>query len=237
MTSTRLLATVLAPTGLLLSMGAWSSAAGVPSSATTPGSTLAATVADTATPRAIPAYRLVVTPSGNAARYRIQERLVGMDLPYDAVGETQGVGGQIVIDTDGKVIAEESRIVVDVRKLTSDKDRRDKYVRKSLLETEEFPVVQLRPTELRGLPKKIPTMGAGTFQLIGNLTIHGVTRPSIWKVTARFEGDRIVGRAVTTFTFDDFDLKQPRVPVVLTLADRIQLEYDFNLSRDAASTF
>lgn len=230
MRRTRLLATILAPAGLLLSMGAWAPANGAP------GRTAEA-AADTVTPRAIPAHRLVVTPEGNAARYRIQERLVGMELPYDAVGETETIGGQIVLDTEGKVIAEDSKILVDVRRLTSDKSRRDEYVQESLLETDEFPVVQLRPTAIRGLPKKLPTTGAGTFQLIGDLTVHGVTRPSVWKVAARFEGDRIVGKAVTTFTFDDFGLKQPRVPLVLSLADTIQLEYDFQLSRGAASTY
>lgn len=230
MTGSRILAAFLVPAGLVLSAGAWAP----PTSGAATGPTDAP--ADTAT-RPIPAQRLVVAPTGNAARYRIQERLIGMDLPYDAVGETEGVRGQIVLDTDGEVIPSESRIVIDVRKLTSDKDRRDRFVQKSLLETGEHPVVQLVPTEIRGLPRQLPTAGTGTFQLVGNLTIRGVARSTVWDVTARYEGDRIVGKAVTAFTFDDFDLEQPRVPVVLTLADVIQLEYDFVLERGPASTF
>jgi hypothetical protein len=32
--------------------------------------------------------RLVIAPQGNEARYRVQEQLVGVDLPNDAVGKT-----------------------------------------------------------------------------------------------------------------------------------------------------
>jgi hypothetical protein len=35
----------------------------------------------------------------------------------------------------------------------------------------------------------------------------------------------------TAFTFDDFQLNQPRVPIVLSVADTIRLEYDFRLVR------
>lgn len=228
MTRTRLLAALAAPTALLFSMTAWTPL---------PTASAVGIQPDTSIRNSFPAHRLVVAPAGNEARYRIQERLVGMDLPYDAVGETEGVRGQIVLDGEGRVIPSESRILIDVRQLTSDKDRRDRFVQTSLLETGQHPVVQLVPTEIRGLPRQLPTAGTGTFQLVGNLTIRGVARSTVWKVSARYEGDRIVGKAVTAFTFDDFDLKQPRVPVVLTLADVIQLEYDFVLDRETASTY
>lgn len=34
---------------------------------------------------------------------------------------------------------------------------------------------------------------------------------------------------MTAFTFADFDIDQPRVPIVLSVADTIKLEYDFTL--------
>jgi len=59
--------------------------------------------------------------------------------------------------------------------------------------------------------------------------VRGVTRPTVWQVTARYDRGRIMGSARTAFTFADFDLTQPRVPVVLSVADTIRLEYDFTL--------
>jgi len=52
-------------------------------------------------------------------------------------------------------------------------------------------------------------------------------------VTAHAEGGDIVGTAVTAFTFKDFELVQPRVPVVLSVADTIKLEYDFRLATES----
>jgi hypothetical protein len=59
-----------------------------------------------------------------------------------------------------------------------------------------------------------------------------VTRPTTWNVTARFNGNQITGSATTAFTFADFELTQPRVPVLLSVADTIRLEYDFTLQRE-----
>jgi polyisoprenoid-binding protein YceI len=69
--------------------------------------------------------------------------------------------------------------------------------------------------------------------LTGNLTIHGVTRPTTWDVTARVEGESILGKAVTRIRFGDFGMTQPRVAIVLSVVDDILLEYDFHFVREA----
>lgn len=193
----------------------------------------------TAVPRAVieshaaaAPIRLTVAPSGNVARYRVREQLVGRDLPNDAVGETSKVSGAIVIDESGKIVREESRIVVDVTALKSDSDRRDGYVQRRLLEGEQHPMVTFVPTEVHGLSGALPTSGTANLHLVGDLTVKGVTRPTAWQVTARFNGQQITRSASTAFTFDDFNLTQPRVPVLLSVADTIRLEYDFTLVRE-----
>lgn len=64
---------------------------------------------------------------------------------------------------------------------------------------------------------------------MGDLTVRGVTKPTTWQVDAAFDGGRITGTATTTFPFSEFGLTQPRVPVVLSVADTIKLEYTFSL--------
>ena len=49
--------------------------------------------------------------------------------------------------------------------------------------------------------------------------------------TARAEGQDVAGTATTAFTFKDAGLDQPKVPVVLSVADTIKLEYDFRFVR------
>lgn len=177
------------------------------------------------------AYRFITAPERNAARYRIREQLVGVDLPNDAVGETKAVTGAISADKKGNLIPAESKFTVDVSNLVSDKDRRDGFVRRRVLQTDQYPTVTLVPTSIKGLSLPLPTSGARSFDLIGDLTVRGVTRPTTWKVNAQFTPSGMNGKALTAFTFKDFAIDQPKVPVVLSVADTIKLELDFSLVR------
>ena len=175
--------------------------------------------------------RFTVGATGNEARYRVREQLMGKDLPNDAVGATSAITGTILAYPDGRIVKDSSKIVIDVRTLKSDQSRRDGFLRGRTLETEKYPTVELIPTEIRGFNGKLPASGTASFQLLGDLVLKGVPHPTVWNVTARAEGQDIAGSATTAFTFKDLGLDQPRVPVVLSVADTIKLEYDFKLVR------
>lgn len=176
--------------------------------------------------------RLVLVPEESEARYRVREQLANQSLPNDAVGTTKDASGTIVLAPDGRIVSEESRFEVDLRSLRSDQTRRDNFIQQNTLETSRFPTAVFEPREASGLPWPLPESGEFTFQLTGDLTVHGVTRPVTWDVTARIEGDRLVGTAVTQVTFQDFGMEQPRVAVVLSVEETIQLELDFTLARE-----
>jgi polyisoprenoid-binding protein YceI len=179
-------------------------------------------------PPARAGVHLVVAPAGNEVRYRVREQLAGFDLPNDAIGKTAAVTGGITFDPKGAVVAAGSKFTVDVQGLTSDRSRRDGYVRARVLETAQYPTVTLAPTAVTGLPWPLPSSGSRTFQLTGDLTVHGTTHPTTWNVTATFNGSEVTGTAITGFTFGDFGLAQPHVPIVLSVADSIHLEYEFH---------
>lgn len=175
--------------------------------------------------------RFTAVGDGNKARYRVRERLVGKELDNDAIGETPSVKGTIALDKQNRVIASASGFTADVSLLKSDEARRDRYVRNRILKLDSFPTTTFRATEVRGLAT-LPKTGVATFTLLGDLTVKGVTRPSSWTITATVDGDRLTGQAVTRFTFKDFGLLQPRVPVLLSVVDTIALEYDFVMQRE-----
>jgi len=175
--------------------------------------------------------RFTIGTTGNEARYRVREQLMGKDLPNDAVGTTSAITGSILAYPDGRIVKDSSKIVIDVRTLKSDQSRRDGFLQRRTLETEKYPTVELVPTEIRGFNGKVPTSGDVTFQLVGDLTVHGVTRPTVWNVTAHPDGQDFAGTATTSFTFKDINLDQPKVPVVLSVADTIKLEYDFRVTK------
>ncbi len=172
----------------------------------------------------------VVVSEESEARYRVREQLAGVNLPSDAVGTTRAITGVLVIEGD-RVVPEASRFQVDLRTLTSDQSRRDNFIRRNTLQTDRYPYAVFIPREAPGLPSPLPTSGEHAFQLTGDLTIREVTRPVTWEVTARVEGNRVIAQARTQFTFADFNLEQPRVPVVLSVDETIRLEIDLVLQR------
>ena len=176
-----------------------------------------------------PPQRFIVAPTGNEARYRVREQLVGVDLPNDAVGVTHDITGMLIVTDKGVVVGDSSRIVVNLANIKSDKDRRDGFIKRRTMETDKFPTVELVPRTFVGLVAK-PGAAPTEFSLVGDLTVHGVTHPTTWKVSAHGDGADVVGSATTAFTFKDFALDQPRVPVVLSVADTIKLEYDFRFT-------
>lgn len=176
------------------------------------------------------AVKLTVAPQGNEARYRIREQLFGVDFPNDAVGVTNNITGAIALDAKGNVVPAESKIVVDVTGLKSDKDRRDGYVQRNTLQTTQYPTVVLVPTAVKGVKLPLPKNGTVNFELTGDLTVRGVTKPTIWRGQAKFENGKVTGNVATTFTFADFQMEKPKVRSVLSVEDDIKLEYDFTVT-------
>jgi polyisoprenoid-binding protein YceI len=176
------------------------------------------------------AVRYVVAPDGNEARYRVREQLMHHDLPNDAVGKTSGVTGGISLSASGAIDTALSRITIDVTSLKSDQERRDGYIQHRTLETSQFPTVTFVPLSMSGA--KLPLADAEqSFDVAGMLTVHGVTKPTVWHVKAKSSGNDVTGSGWTQFTFADIQLAQPHVPILLSVADTIKLEYDFHLVR------
>ena len=176
--------------------------------------------------------RLIVAPTGNEARYRVREQLANRPLENDAIGRTSKVEGAIVVARDGRILSDSSRFVIDLASLETDQPRRDNYVRRNTLQTDSFPTATFVPDSASiRLPAGARLKpGTYTFDLIGRLTLHGVTKPSKWNVTATVAPTgEIRGTATTSFDFDEFNIRQPKIPFVLSIQDTIRLEYDFLL--------
>ena len=175
--------------------------------------------------------RFILGATGNAARYIVREQLAAATVENDAVGATSALTGGLLIDPSGKVDTSASKWTVDLTTLKSDRSMRDRYLQGRTLETAQFPTAELVVTDLKGLPGTFPTAGPLTLTLLGNFTMHGVTKATAWDVTATVAGDHVSGKATIHVKFGDFNLSQPHVPVVASVVDDIILQYDFHLIR------
>ncbi len=138
------------------------------------------------------------------------------------------------MDRNGAVVPEQSRVVVDMASLESDSTRRDNYVRNNTLETQEYPTAEFVVREAPGLPNPLPTSGEARFQVVGDLTVHGVTRPATWDVMAQFDEEGATVNAITSAAITDFEMTPPQVGPVLSIEDEAGLELDLRLEREAA---
>ena len=116
---------------------------------------------------------------------------------------------------------------LDLTSLASDEDERDSFIKSNTLQVDQFPTATFVPTKIVGLETPLPTSGQQTFQLLGDLTVHGVTLPVSWNVTAQFGDTSISGDAGTGIKITDFGMEIPSVAVVLTLNDALTLELQF----------
>lgn len=177
-----------------------------------------------------PSVRLETAP-GSKASYRVREQLAGFDLPNDAVGTTEAVAGSLVLAADGTFDRDRSRLTLDLATLTSDQSMRDNYVRNRTLEVEKFPKADFVPRRVQGLALPLASAGQVSFQIVGDLTVHGVTAESTWAVTATLAPDGVTGRATTSFPFSTFGLQIPKLARLLSVDDNIRLDLDLVLSR------
>lgn len=175
-------------------------------------------------------------PDASEARFRAREQLVGRTLPNEAVGSTPNVSGEIAIGHDGAIAGERSIVTVDLRTLKSDESRRDNWIQRNTLQTQQFPTAQFVVRSAPGLAAPLPTSGETTFQLVGDLTVHGVTRPTSWDVTARFAEQEVQASAWARMKMTDFAMTPPQAGPVLSIEDELTIELDVRAVREPTST-
>ena len=220
--------------------GSWIGAVGVAAAILfSAGGTASAQRQDGPPPGAPPAaapwpaapIRLTVA-DGSTAGYRVREQLAGISFPNDAVGKVGAVSGSISFAADGSIVAAESKLVVDLRTLASDQDMRDGFIKGAqVLDTQRYPTVEFVPRRAVGLSWPFPqgAQGQAGFQLVGDMTVRGVTKEVTWNVIATFGRGRVAGRADTEFTFDTFAIPKPKLARLLSVDDAIKLEVELRM--------
>ena len=160
------------------------------------------------------------------ARYRVEEELARFGRG-EAVGESSDVSGAIVFRVDGSVDPDRSRIMIDLRTLRSNEARRDNFLRTRSLESNRFPIAEFVVRDAPGLTLPLPQSGEVIFQLEGDMTLHGETRPLEWDAIAQFGTTSAIGQVRTSFTFATFGMSKPSLIFIISVEDEIRLEVDY----------
>ena len=147
---------------------------------------------------------------------------------YNLIGEPTPSGKDPLL-----TLIDQSKISVDLSKLQSDESRRDNFIKGNTLQTSRYPMATFVPTAVQGLPSPLPTSGQVTFQLLGDLTVHGVTKPVTWQVTAQFGDSTVTGDATSAINITEFGMSPPKAGPVLSIEDGLTLELAFTAARQS----
>lgn len=166
------------------------------------------------TPEA-PETAYTVIPAESTVTYTLGETLRGK--PFTVVGTTKAVSGAITMGESGP----SGEIKVDALTFKTDSDNRDRAVGRFILEVEkpENQFVVFKIDRLTG--------PASATEIGGWLTVHGITKPVVFKGTQEMIGEgMLVIKASATVKRADFNLVIPSISFVAGVDEEVRLDAD-----------
>lgn len=157
---------------------------------------------------------------GSYAGYRLDEVLQGEDVTV--TGRTEDVTGQVTI-SDSEVT--EASIEVKVATIATDSGNRDGYFRDNAIEAEKFPTATFELTEPAALEA-----GATEVELVGDLTVHGVTTSVTVEAEVGGDADALQVVGSVPITFADFGVEAPNLGFV-KVEDTGSVEFSLELAK------
>ena len=136
--------------------------------------------------------------------YRVKETLAGVDT--EGAGRTSSITGTMTID--GTTVTA-TDLTVDMTTFKSDDSRRDSQFNDRIMQVSQFPTATFKLTSPIELGS-IPTDGSSVqVKATGDLTLHGVTKPVTFDLTAKETNGRIGVVGSTVITFADYNIDNP----------------------------
>ncbi len=118
---------------------------------------------------------------------------------------------------------------VDVTKIHTDQPPRDAYFQNEAMKTGDFPTATFtltQPIAADGVEAGVPA----TYDVTGDLTLHGVTKSVTAQMQASFtsDGGQIVGSI--PITFQDYGVQAPSLGFV-TVEDHGSVEFSLDVAK------
>jgi polyisoprenoid-binding protein YceI len=173
--------------------------------------------------------------SGSQAGYRAKEKFINQPTETEAVARTSKVTGSMTVSVvGGNVMVSHMKFTVDLAALVSQDKyatyqvyQRDFFVRSIYLQTDQFPTAVFTSDQV-SFP--VPSSGPASVDVVGKLSVHGVTREVTAHVQAQVAGAQAEVAGSTTVDMRDFAIEPPDIS--FTRAEpEVTLEFDLKLVR------
>lgn len=143
-------------------------------------------------------------------------------------GRTEDVEGDVKVE-DKKLT--KGKITVDVASISSDVEKRDINVRKSILHTDRFPKATFtltEPADVSNLPDDGTTE---KVKVTGDLELRGKKNPVTAELKVLRTGENVILQGNIPFKRSDFDIQTPQF-VAATIADEGTIDLLLVLEQD-----
>jgi polyisoprenoid-binding protein YceI len=174
-------------------------------------------VACVATPSSVDQQAFVIDQRASSASYQAHFLVEGNAVPGTVTGITGDVSGGILVSTVSSPTIEALQVVVDLRTLDSGAPQRDDHVRNDTFQVDTYPLATFSAQDATVLSGRYTEGQTVSFQLPGNLTMHGVTRPVTFAMQGTLSRGTISGSGTTSIHIADWEMQQPEITSVLTV--------------------
>lgn len=172
--------------------------------------------------------RYVIDPQQSQMIYRVGETFLNQGNRYNvAVGATNAVRGEVVIDRANPRNSRIGVLTIDISTFTSDNARRDNAIRERWLESARYPTATFTPTHIEGLPQTYTEGREVALRVTGDLRVRDVTRETTFATTVTLRGDVLTGTAATRILMTDFGFQPPSILGILRAENEVALELRF----------
>lgn len=169
-----------------------------------------------------------INSSRSEARFSVYETFpIGT-----AIGRTNQIAGDIIIDFTTPANSQLGTIRVNLRSLKTDDSKRDLSIRCCVLLTaqDDFEFSEFVPISFSGFPEQVEVGKIYNFTVTGDLTVRGTTQPTTFNVELIIKSfDEILGSAKTIVNRSDFNIlnNDENGFDYHGVEEQINLEFDF----------
>ncbi|HEX7442437.1 MAG TPA: YceI family protein, partial [Acidimicrobiales bacterium] len=166
-----------------------------------------------------------IDPTQSKVTYAVDENIVGQTASR-ATGETNGIAGDLAVNSANPQTSRVGQIVVNVEELHSDNNLRDARIRQDFLASHEDPLAQFTVDSLSGMPTSVAEGQTYTFTMTGQLAAHGRSTPVTWDVQAKVENGQLTATATTQVKMSALDIGPISLAGLVTTGNDVTLTMD-----------
>ncbi len=167
---------------------------------------------------------------GSIVGYRVQETLIGQHAT--AVGRTRRISGSITIA--GTSVTKGS-FTVDMASVVSDQSERNAQFDGRIMDVSKYPTSTLVLTSPIPLGTVPPDGTVKKFAATGDLTMHGVSKPVHFTVSAERRGSTIYVLTDVPIVFADWNISNPSIGGFVTTQSSGILEVLLHLTKGSGN--